>query len=193
MKALQPFVFKMGKILPKNSVILAGDFNAPGNNWPNLDSSTYLTLPCERLLKMIDEHDLKQLVESPTRRQGNTQTTLDLVFTINTGIVSGIDVVPGTSDHDMVLFSVKISCRKMKNVKRNVYIKRKANLSRIKEMLYGFFFTANSKELSVDEMWDTFERSIRNTMNARVPHKMTRLRYNLPWFNRSLRRQSRAK
>ena len=107
--------------------------------------------------------------------------------------MSGIEVVPGTSDHDMVLFSVKISCRKMKNVKRNVYIKRKANRSRIKEILYGFFFTANSKELSVDEMWDTFERSIRSTMNARVPHKMTRLRYNLPWFNRSLRRQSRAK
>ena len=109
----------MGNILPKNSVILAGDFNAaPDINWPNLDSSTYLTSPSERLLEMIEEHHLKQLVESPTRRQGNTQNTLDLVFTNNAGIVSGIEVVPGIIDHDMVLFSVKISCSKKKNVKR---------------------------------------------------------------------------
>ena len=94
MKALQSFLFKMGNTLPKNGVILAGDFNAPDMNWPNLDSSTYLTLPCERRLKMIDEHDLKQLVESPTRRQGNTQTTLDLVFTINAGIEAVLKSFP---------------------------------------------------------------------------------------------------
>lgn len=97
-------------------MILAGDFNAPDINWPNLDS--YLTSPSERLLEMIDEHDLKQLVESPTRRQGNTQNILDLVSTNNARI-----------DHEMVLFSVKISCRKKRNVKRKVYIKRKANCS----------------------------------------------------------------
>ena len=195
LEALQSSLLKMGNILPKNSVILAGDFNAPDINWPNLDSSTYLTSPSERLLEMIDEHDLKQLVESPTRRQGNTQNTLDLVFTNNAGIVSGTEVVPGISDHDMVLFSVKTSCRKKKNVKRKVYIKRKANCSRIKEMLNEFAdsFMENLKELSVDEMWDTFECSIRSIMDACIPHKMTSSRYNLPWFNRSLRRQSRAK
>lgn len=51
----------------------------------------------------------------------------------------------------------------------------------------------NLREFSVDEMWDTFERSIRSIMDACIPHKMTSSRYNLPWFNRSLRRQSRAK
>ena len=144
---------------------------------------------------MIDEHDLKQLVESPTRRQGNTQNILDLVSTNNARIVSGIEVVPGISDHELVLFSVKISCRKKRNVKRKVYIKRKANCSRIKEMLIEFSdsFMENLREFSVDEMWDTFERSIRSIMDACIPHKMTSSRYNLPWFNRSLRRQSRAK
>ena len=174
-------------------MILAGDFNAPDINWPNLDS--YLTSPSERLLEMIDEHDLKQLVESPTRRQGNTQNILDLVSTNNARIVSGIEVVPGISDHEMVLFSVKISCRKKRNVKRKVYIKRKANCRRIKEMLIEFSdsLMENLREFSVDEMWDTFERSIRSIMDACIPHKMTSSRYNLPWFNRSLRRQSRAK
>ena len=109
--------------------------------------------------------------------------------------MSGIEVFPGISDHDMVLFSVEISCRKKKNVKRKVYIKRKTSYSRIKKKLNesADSFMANSKELSVDEMWDTFERSIRSTMDACIPHKMTSSRYNLPWFKRSLRRQSRAK
>ena len=53
-------------------------------------------------------------------------------------------------------------------------------------------FMVNLSEFSVDEMWDTFERSIRSIMDACIPHKMTSSRYNLPWFNRSLRRQSRA-
>ena len=88
LEALQSSSLKIGNILPKNSVILAGDFNAPEIKWPNLDS--YLTSPPERLLEMINEHDLKQLVKSPTRRQGNTQNSLDLVFTNNVGIVSGI-------------------------------------------------------------------------------------------------------
>lgn len=54
-------------------------------------------------------------------------------------------------------------------------------------------FIENLREFSVDEMWDTFERSIHSIMDACIPHKMTSSRYNLPWFNRSLRRQSRAK
>lgn len=66
LEALQSSLLKMGNILQKNSVILAGDFKAPSINWPNLDS--YLTSPSERLLEMMDERDLKQLVQSsPTR------------------------------------------------------------------------------------------------------------------------------
>ena len=38
--------------------------------------------------------------------------------------MSGIEVFPGISDHDMVLFSVEISCRKKKNVKRKVHQKK---------------------------------------------------------------------
>ena len=111
---------------------------------------------------MVDEHDLKQLVEFPTRRNhGNTHNILDLV-TNNAGLVSGVEVVPGISDHGMILFSVKTSCRKKKNVKRKVYIKKEANCSRIKYMLNEFAvsFTENLNELSVDEMWDTFECNI---------------------------------
>lgn len=87
-------------MVQKNSVILVGDVHAPDINWPNLESSTYLLSPSEKLLEKADEHDVKQLVESPARRRGNTHNILDLVFTNNAGIVSGIEVVPGISDHE---------------------------------------------------------------------------------------------
>ena len=54
-------------------------------------------------------------------------------------------------------------------------------------------FVENLREFSVKEMSDTFERSIHSIMDARIPHKMTSSRYNLSWFNLSLRKQSRAK
>lgn len=116
-------------------MILAGDFNDPDINWTNFGSSVYLSSPSEKLLKMVDEHNLKQLVESPTRHHGNTHNILDLVFTNNAGIVNGIEVVPRISDRNMILFSVKTLCCKKKNVKCKAYIKKKANCSCIKEML----------------------------------------------------------
>ena len=78
-------------------------------------------------------------------------------------------------------FFVKTSCRKKKNVKRKVYIKKKADCSRIKEMLNEFAdsFMGNLNQLSIDEMWDTFERSIRSIMELCIPQKMTSSRYNL--------------
>lgn len=106
--ALQVSLLKMGDILLKNSMmILAGDFNAPDINWPNLESLNYLSSPSEKLLEMVDKHNLKQLVEFPTKHHGTTHNILDLVFTYNAGLVSSVEVVPGISDHDMILFLLK--------------------------------------------------------------------------------------
>ena len=74
-------------------------------------------------------------VNEPTRRQGDTHNVFDLVLTNNVNIVSHVKVVPGISDHDIVMFTVKSSCKKKRNVKRKVYMKKKADSNRIKEEL----------------------------------------------------------
>ena len=70
-------------------------------------------------------------------------------------------------------------------------MKKKADSDRIKEELQSFaeIRETSFKDASVDEMWDNFESHIHHI----IPHKMTSSRYSLPWFNRSLRRQSRTK
>lgn len=54
-------------------------------------------------------------------------------------------------------------------------------------------FMGNLNELSVVVMGETFERNIHSIMDACIPHKMTSSRHNLPWSNRWLRRQSKAR
>ena len=47
------------------------------------------------------------------------------------------------------------------------------------------------KNESVDAKWNMFEQRLTGIMDSCIPHKFTTLRQNLPWFNGSLRRQTR--
>ena len=46
---------------------------------------------------------------------------------------------------------------------------------------------------SVDEKWSCFEDNIHRIMDSCIPSKWTGSRYNLPWFNHSLKRLARRK
>ena len=46
---------------------------------------------------------------------------------------------------------------------------------------------------SVDEKWSCFEDNIHRIMDSCIPSKWTSSRYNLPWFNHSLKRLARRK
>ena len=191
---LDASLFKLGEKLNKNNVIVAGDFNAPNINWTD-HSTTNSSPTSERLLEIIDEHGLSQLVREPTRRQGDTQNILDLVLTNNDKIVNNIRVVPEISDHDIVLFQVNLACTKKRRVKRKIYIRKRANTDRIKDELQNLadHFEQSLKNESVETKWNVFQQRIRSIMDSCIPHKLTSSRHNLPWFNRSLRRQTRAK
>ena len=188
-------LLKMGTTLHKNNVILAGDFNAPDVDWTSPLDSDKLTFASKKLLEVFDDHDLNQFVKEPTRRQGDSQHILDLVLSNNKDIISRVKVIDGISDHDIVLFNVRASCQRKRNVKRKVYIKKKADCQRIKRELQSLAEAQASVigDASVDEKWNYFEENIRRIMDTCIPHKMTSSRYNLPWFDRSLRRQTRAK
>ena len=131
----------------------------------------------------MDKRGLTQLVKEPTR--GNN--IIDLVTTNNDNIVNKVRVIPGISDHSMVLFEVNLSCKKRKPVKRKIYIKKRADSSLIEKELQDLAHeTMKSKTTStdtdkpVDEKWDEFERNIRRIRDTCIPHKTTSSRYNVP-------------
>ena len=76
-----------------------------------------------------------------------------------------------------------------------VYIRKRSDDERVKLELKTPAAKLNTQydNSSVEAKWNDFENSVRNIMDSCIPHKMTSSRYNLPWLNRSLRRQSRAK
>ncbi|XP_020606237.1 uncharacterized protein LOC110044991, partial [Orbicella faveolata] len=176
----------------KNNIIVSGDFNAPDISWDTEYSSQ--SPASDRLLEIIDDHDLSQLVKEPTRRVRNTQNILDLILSNNSNIIENISVVPGISDHDIVLFTVNTSCRRKKNVKRKIYIRKKADSSSVKEELTNLSLHMDTRGFnSIDDKWSCFEDNIYRIMNSCIPSKWSSSRYNLPWFNHSLKRLARRK
>ena len=86
-------------------------FDAPNIDWKNFapkNASVY----SDRLLEIVSDHRLNQMVKEPTRSQGKLHNILDLVFTNNENIINNVKVLPGISDHDIVYFQVNLKCKK---------------------------------------------------------------------------------
>ena len=89
----------------------------------------------DRLLEIIVDHDLSKHLKEPTRRDRNIQNILDLILSINSNIIKNVSVVPGISDHDIVLFTKE---RKMSNAKYS--LKKKQTLLAFKTNLQNYHF-----------------------------------------------------
>ena len=122
----------------------------------------------------------------PTRiRQLSTNNVLDFVFSNNSNIVSSIKTIPGISDHDIVHFTLNVRCKRKRNVKRKIYIKKKADQTRIRQELQTFAqnFDNVTQGKSVEAKWELFESTMQNIINNCIPYKLScSSRYNLPWF-----------
>ena len=183
---LDASLLKLGNSVHKNNIIVSGDFNAPDIRWDTEYSSQ--SPASNRLLEIIDDHDQSQHVKEPTRPDRNTQNILDLILSNNSNIIENVSVVPGISDHDIVLFTVNTSCRRKKNVKRKIFIRKKADSTRIKELTKLSFYMDTRDFNSIDDKWSCFEDNIHRIMDS-----WTSSRYNLPWFNHSLKHLARHK
>ena len=148
-----------------------------------------------KLLQITNDHNLKQIVKEPTRKQGDAKNILDLVLTNNPDMIHATQVVPGISDHDIVLTDLLLKPRRKRLQKRKIYLRKKANIDEIKSDMTSFcdFYFDNLLSIPVEEKWTKFVDAIQNTMEKNVPHKITSSRFNLPWFNRSHRRLCRKK
>jgi len=149
----------------KNNIIVSGDFNAPDIGWDS--EYTNQSPASDGLLEIIDDHDMSQHVKEPTRRDRNTQNILDLILSNNSNIIENVSVVPGISDHDIVLFIVNTFCRRRKNAKRKIDIRKKADATRIKEELTNLSFHTDSRGFhSIDDEGSCLEDNIHRIIPA---------------------------
>ena len=94
------------------------------------------------------------------------------MLTNNNNIINDGGIIPGISDHDMVLFEVNLAPRKEKIVKRKFNIRKRADTTGIKKELQEF---ANDFEVmkneSVDAKWNMFQQRLIGIMDSCMPHK----------------------
>lgn len=112
--ALQNLKEYIGLQITKDTkLVLCGDFNLPGIEWPTFSSGTNDTFNNEELIDIAFRFDLVQLVHEYTRIHGESKSILDLVF-----VRSNIDghyeceVLDGLSDHKCVLTQLRFSLPK---------------------------------------------------------------------------------
>ena len=91
-------------------LILGGDFNCGGIDWSCDHQYGNSLNACEQaLFEVSDKYGLSQHVHSTTRPYSSS--LLDLVFASYPTVIQACHVLPGTSDHDAVLFEVNVSPR----------------------------------------------------------------------------------
>ena len=140
-----------------STVWLLGDFSLPKVDWEHLKPKPDCSHPTfyRECLEALSDCMLEQMVTSPTRGQN----ILDLFFTTNPTLVDDITVIPGLSDHDIVLAQVNVKPEVTKQVPRNIPLYKKANWDQLKQSMRDFHLELVHSSLAttdVQSLWDKF-------------------------------------
>ena len=181
---LQPQLIKN----PKASLVIGGDFNAPGIDWNNLT-----ILPdcprkgmCRRLVDILGLGNLKQLVLQPTR----LKSILDLFCTNKPGLIKEVSLIPGFSDHDgIVIVDTFIKAEINSKPRHRIPLWSKADWDQIKKIAASFrdSYLKSCSSKCVDENWAAFTEHIKAIKDL-VPTRLAPTKFNLPWLNRDIKK-----
>ena len=119
----------------RREIILAGDFNLPSVKWNDgyvvKSDNSEIT---RTVLDTIDNNFLYQHVSEPTRITDTTSNILDLIFTTDPSHMRSINVVPGVSDHEAIVFLYDLKIHR-NVIKRKVYFYSKGNYEQLRKDL----------------------------------------------------------
>ena len=108
------------------TLILCGDFNDRCRTWDSDHSESDLGL---RLVNILSQNNLFQLIKEPTRVNDVSESLLDLMITDSPGYVLNSGILPpiSTSDHSVVFCTFSISHRVDRPFKRRIWDFKNAN------------------------------------------------------------------
>ena len=167
-------------MVAKASVVLCGDFNLPSINWsltfPAV-SSPIANFMCD----LVHDNYLHQMVVAPTRHQN----ILNLVFTNQPDIVSGVQVVDNLphTDHDAVQFILNVVAPPQTSCKRSLFNYKKADLSLLCDILSHVPWNIIESNGDVEESWQLFKDLFMSAVNMSVPRVQWRRKKLKHWFS----------
>ena len=198
--AIDEMCSSISKLLNQNkkrnpNIIIGGDYNFPDIDWTSWSTTNSKTQSVHgKFLNFLLENSLAQLQTKVTRPVSNS--VLDLIVTSCPHLVSNIEVQPGISDHDIVLFSFNMKPKPQPKVPRKIFNYQKANVDEIKAKTSEFcqsFLSEDPNTRSVASNWTMIKDHLHNIMNSHIPYKMSKTRRNLPWINVQIKRQMRKR
>ena len=155
------------------------------------ESVTILLCDHDLFTEILADHGLIQVIDKPTREEN----TLDLLAVNNPTLLNRTEVIPGISDHDVVFAELDVAPRRHKQVKRRVPIYRRAEWSRIEEVMMETHqeIQAQSKDSDIETMWDTFKSRLSSAVSNFVPHRSASARDRPPWITLKVKKLIQAR
>jgi len=181
---------------PDAIVCCTGDFNLPDINWgdESISAHRYPLAINELLINMSVECGFTQMVNFLTRETN----TLDLFFTSHPSLIQQCTSLPGISDHDIILTTIKSKISYQDQQSHKIYLWKKANLEEMSRTLsnYAREFTSHfTVDTPVDTVWGALRDKLLETLDTFVPSKIKKQNNNLrqPWITRRLIQLRRQK
>jgi hypothetical protein len=180
--------------------IFVRDFNLPDIVWNGGDgvvkNSSQRHPMHQQALDLFRVSNLKQLVSEPTHVKGNT---LDLVLVekcLLDDVTVAHDVLPGISDHNMILINVgsqKFLTRPNKGSTNPKFNYKKADYLEISKLFWELRDKfSKQKNIDSSEMWNNFRDKTWESLAKHVPTLLSKPRGN-PWMTRPLLRLIRKR
>ena len=147
-------------------VLIGGDFNCGDIEWSTMQVShgVQKRQTQQKLLDIIGEHCLTQVVNIPTR----LDKTLYLLFTNFPSPVNRVKGVPpiGKADHDIVYIEYDIKAKRIKQASRKIYLHNRADMPGLRDHVSQFkesYLSEDHSHMSVNESREVY--SIKNDQN----------------------------
>ena len=178
---------------PNSVIILGGDFNVPQIDWSTGEVLPGCTKkqPHEQILEVLADHHLTQIQHGATRHKN----ILDLYCTNKPSLVKHNTVIPGISDHEIVVIDAALRPQFNKKVPRKVYVYAKAKWDSIKQDMRNFTeqLSTNLTNNDVNTNWSLLKQHLRSSMDRHIPSKTTSHKQHLPWITPAIRKMCRKK
>ena len=177
-----------------STVWLLGDFNLPKIDWENLKPLPDCGHPTfyRECIEALNDCLLEQTVTSPTPGQN----ILDLFFTTNPTLVENVSIIPGLSDHDIVLAKVNAKPEISKQVPCTILLYKKADWDQLKQSMRDLHSELTQSDLattSVQSMWDRFATKLEQGIDKFIPTRQSGTRDGFPWINQEICRLMRKR
>ena len=161
-----------------DACIIAGDFNFPEINWLKNHCGCLPRHPASQFHKVANDHFLQQLITEPTHfRAQQSANVLDLLFTNNEELISGIRYLPplGNSHHVVTNFNIHFNQTKSAEHPKPHILKYAMNKGNYPDMKSEFgsidWKSRLNEELSVEESWHMIESKIIELKDKYIPKR----------------------